>query len=123
MANKIVKQKRGLLVLGIIALVLFAGAITGAIILLLGCQKAYGVDWTSFGLQLGWGIVLAILCAFLFFWGIYAVWVSTAIKADKGSIADPAIVKGTVNGKKCPKCGCTNTPDATKCENCGEPLE
>lgn len=122
MANKIVKSRRALLILGIISLVFFAGAIAGAIILLLGCQKP-GLSATDFGLQLGWGIVLAVLCAFFFFWGVFAVWTSTAIKATDGSIADPAIVKGTVNGKKCPKCGCTNTPDSTKCQNCGEPLE
>lgn len=126
MKNTIEKQKSALRVIGILALVFGLVAVIG------------GAFLTVFGVinlvnnNVGAGVVMVILGPIsliigvpLFIWGIYGTFTASAIKATRGSIADGNIAKenGTVNGKKCPKCGATNTPNASECQVCHTPLE
>lgn len=124
MSNKIEKQRTALRAIGIVALALgFLGAVGGIIMTVFGIiglvnsnNLVGDILLLVFGVLLLIGGVLAVV------WAFTATWVGFSIKATQGSIAEGDLSKGTVNGKKCPKCGCTNTPDATECTSCHTPL-
>jgi len=129
MANKIQKQKTALIVISVLALVLGLAGVVGGIILVVlnaqGLAAAISND-TSFVSNIIFiviGVALAILGAGLTAFGVRYLWTGLVLKATKGSVADPSATSGTVNGKRCPKCGCTNTPDQTKCTSCGADLD
>lgn len=125
MANKMQKQKGVLVGVSIAAIIIGIAAIIVGIIL---CVKHIGNlainenDLTLNIIGIIGGVILVIGSAILTIWGGYTLWIGLALKATKGSIAETNLAKGTVNGKVCPKCGCTNTPDSVKCTSCGTDL-
>jgi len=122
--NRIEKQRGALRGLGIAALVFgFAGLGGGVVMTIFGAINLGAKNWLAGALLLVFGILLAIASVVALIWGIYTTWLGFSVKATKGSIAEDNLSKGTVNGKKCPKCGVTNTCDATECQVCHTPLE
>ena len=117
MANKIEKQKGVVIGFGIACFVMNIISIIFGILLL----KASGKEGATLVLHIVFGIILILLAILLLVLGIRIIWVGSAIKATNGSISEENLAKGdgTNNAKKvCPKCGCTNTLDATECSNC-----
>ncbi|MCR5422146.1 MAG: hypothetical protein K6E74_00705 [Bacilli bacterium] len=116
MANKIEKQKRVLLGFGILVLVLALGAIVGGIVLLATMANKEGA---ALALHIAFGILLILGSLFLIVVGVRIVWIGGALKATHGSISEENLAKEkSPTTKVCPKCGCTNTVDATECTNC-----
>ena len=118
--NTIKRQKALLMGLGIGALVLSVlCAVFGTILLINGITaipEASGVIKTVFG-----GMLLALFLALIGF-GIRWTWVAIALKATEGSIKEGNIAKqgGTVNMRKCDKCGTELLDGETVCSNCGK---
>lgn len=122
MANKIEKQKGVVLAFGIVALVLSLVAIVFGIVLF---ATMAGKETAALILHIVFGILLILVGLFLVVFGIRIVWIGGSLKATHGSISDVNLGKGDDTNKLkkvCPKCGCTNTVDATECSNCHEPL-
>lgn len=125
MAKNIIEKQKGALI-GIAIAVLVLGllaAIGGIILVVFGALKIASSLVTGL-VMLIIGAILVIASGIGVVWSVGAIWLGASVKATKGSIADTNIAKaGTVNGKVCPKCGCTNTPDSSVCAVCGAPLD
>ncbi|MDD6302185.1 MAG: hypothetical protein PUA56_02595 [Bacillales bacterium] len=122
-SNRIEKQKHLLIGLSIAAIVLGLAAFGGG--LTLGIMQIIKTISTKEYIRIVLvvlGFVLAFIGGASVVFGIYYVWIGSSVKATKGSIAEDNLSKGSVNGKVCPKCGCTNTPDVDKCQVCGADL-
>lgn len=122
MANKIEKQKGVVIGFGVLALVLALVSFIFGVVLL---ATMAGKEGASLVLHIAFGIILVLLGLFLVVVGIRIVWIGGAVKATHGSISEQNLGKGDDTNKLkkvCPKCGCTNTVDATECSNCHEPL-
>ena len=124
MANKIQKQKALLITIAVLSILLGIALIVGGIVLIVGSltNGSAQEELVRTILYTVGGLAMIIIGGFISIFGIRWLWVGSAVKATKGSIAETNLSKGTVNGKVCPKCGCTNTPDSTKCTSCGEEL-
>lgn len=121
--NSIEKQKGALIGLGIVFLLLGVLAFVGGIVLIIAGVGALGV---SEGIvRLVFGIIFVLLSLFVVPLGIKWLWVALAIKATKGSIAEGNIAKegGTVNMRKCDKCGTKLADGEYVCSNCGKSFE
>ena len=127
MANKIQKQKGVLVTLGIVEILIgILFVIFGIILVVHGIQgvtKDSNPNLVMDIIRIVGGAVMTLFGCSCTLYGGRTLWISLAVRATKGSIAETNIGKGTVNGKKCPKCGCTNTPDSTKCTSCGADLD
>ncbi len=116
MANKIEKQKGVLVGFGIFALVAALASLIIAIVLLVTMA---GKEGSSLILHLVFGIILILLGGFLAVVGIRIVWIGGALKATHGSLAQENLAhEKNATTKICPKCGCTNSADATECTSC-----
>jgi len=114
--NKIVKGKKGLIWLGIVAIIL--GVICGVFAVFCTTWGAIDNRW--------W---LYIIAAFLYVFslgglilGITFVWTGSALKATQGSLKEDNLGIGTANMTKCPKCGNEVQATDTNCGNCGKSL-
>ena len=122
--NTIQKQKGGLVTLGILAIIA-AGlcAVFGVLLLVRGIANVAVEGTLTIGIV---KIVIGAIMCLLFFpligFGIYALAVTMAMKATKGSIKMGNIAKegGTVNMRKCDKCGTELKDGETVCSNCGK---
>ena len=121
--NSIQKQKGWLIGISIAIMLLGVAALVVGIILLVAGIPAIpelaGILKTVFGaLLILFG--LAGIPA-----GIRWAWVGLALKATKGSIKQGNIAKegGTVNMKKCDKCGTERKEGEEVCANCGKKFE
>ncbi len=121
--NSIQKQKGWLVGISIAMIVLGAVALVGGIILLVSGIPAIpavaGILKVVFGgLLVLFGLVSMPL-------GIRWAWVGLALSATKGSIKQGNIAKegGTVNMKKCDKCGTERKEGEEVCSNCGKKFE
>lgn len=125
--NKIQKQKGALLTMGIVSLVLAVLAIVGGVALIFNGAKTVSRDGSNVGsiLMVVFGAIFCILFVVLFVFGIYGVFVASAEKATQGSIKEGNIAKdgGTVNMRKCDKCGTELKDDDTVCPNCGKKVD
>lgn len=120
--NSIQKQKGALIGLGVVLLVLsFLSAIFGVILIVSGSAN---LSSASGIIKLVFGIILSLLTFAFCPAGVKCVWVGSALKATKGSIKQGNIAKegGTVNMKKCDKCGTEIKDGETVCSNCGKPF-
>lgn len=120
--NKNEKQKTILIVAAIIIILLGVAALIGGIVMMVSNANQLAKTDEKLALNIIMIILGALLGIFGLFglsFGFYWAIVGGAVKATNGSIAETNLGVGTVNGNKCPKCGCTNTPDAIKCGNCG----
>lgn len=122
--NKIQRQKGGLLVLGIISFVVaILFVVFGVLLLVKGIGNVADNSTLAVGII---KIVIGAIMCLLFFpsisFGIYAIAITLAMKATKGSIKMGNIAKegGTVNMRKCDKCGTELKDGETVCSNCGK---
>ena len=123
--NSIQKKKGALIGLAIGILVVGILALVGGIILIVFGAKNLGDENIAYGITLLiFGIILALGGLLGMAWGIRYIWVGSAVKATKGSIAEDNLAKSNQSSSiiKCPKCGCTNAVNNVECSNCGEPL-
>ena len=150
MANKIEKQKGGLLALSIVSIVLGVLSLVGGILLIVFGAKSVSGEVAKGVVMLVFGILLVLLGLFLVPLGLYMLFIGASVKATKGSLKEDNIaINGTVNMKKfkkcghevsendlfcpkcgaslldkkvCPKCGATNMSENIKCSSCGADL-
>ena len=121
--NKIEKQKRALIILGIVIIALSVLSLVFGIVLTVSGAK--DLSETINIIKLVFGILL-ILVSIPFGWAsIKYIWVGAYLTATKGSIKEGNIAKegGTVNMKKCDKCGTEIKDGETVCSNCGKAIE
>ena len=121
--NTIKKQKNMLICLAIVLLLLGVGcAVFGVLMLIKGIANAGDVTGI---LRIIFASLLLILFIMLTLIGIRWLWVGTALKATEGSIKEGNIAKegGTMNMKKCDKCGTELKDGETVCSNCGKKFE
>ena len=123
MMNSIQKQKVLLIGLGVVFIVIamllasFGGFLTAT--------GAVSLNTTAGIVKLVFGILM-ILGFFPSVWaGIRFIWVGAVLIAVRGSIKMGNIAKegGTVNMKKCDKCGTELKEGETECSNCGKKIE
>lgn len=121
--NSIQKQKGALIGVGIALIILSILSAVFGIILIVSGSSNLGV--ASGIIKLVFGIILVLLTFALCPAGIKCVWVGSALKATQGSIKQSNIAKegGTVNMKKCDKCGTEIKDGETVCSNCGKPYK
>ena len=121
--NSIQKQKRLLIGLGIgliviaVLLVFSGGYLTAKGAIDLG--SVAGIVKLVFGILMLVGFFPAIMG------GIKFIWVGYSLVATMGSIKQGNIAKdgGTVNMKKCDKCGTELKDGQTECPECGKKFE
>ena len=121
--NTIKKQKIMLIGLAIGLLVLGIGcAVLGILLLVKGIATAGDVSGI---LRIVLSCLVLILFCLLVFIGVRWLWVGIALKATEGSIKEGNIAKegGTVNIKKCGKCGTVLMDNEKVCPNCGKKFE
>ena len=120
MMNSIQKQKVLLIGLGVVFIVIaillasFGGFLTAT--------GAVSLNTTAGIVKLVFGILM-LLGFFPCVWaGIRFIWVGAVLIAVRGSIKMGNIAKegGTVNMKKCDKCGTELKEGETECSNCGK---
>ena len=121
--NRIERDKKLLIGLGIVMAVLAIISLVFGILLIVQGANALGENGAAIKLALG--IMLVIVFFPLVAFGIKCVWVGLALVATKGSIKEGNIAKqgGTVNMKKCDKCGTEIKDGETVCSNCGKPYQ
>ncbi len=121
--NSIEKQKGWLIGISIAMIVLaVAGLVFGIILLVAGIST---ISTTAGIIKLVFGIILTLAGMVLLPLGIRWAWIGLALSATKGSIKQGNIAKegGTVNMKKCDKCGTELKDGETVCSNCGKKFE
>lgn len=121
--NSIQKQKGALIAVGVVLLVL--AVLSGVFGVILIVSGAGNITTTAGIVKLVFGIILLLLTLVFVPTGVKCVWVGSALKATQGSIKQGNIAKegGTVNMKKCDKCGTEIKEGETVCSNCGKPYK
>lgn len=122
--NSVKKQKTALTIITIIMIVAAIGLLVGGIVLLI--SGATGLSDKNNGgaiAKLVFGIIMAIISIPLGIAGFRFFFVSMAVKATNGTIAQDNSLAMKKNNKVCPKCGATNTPNVDTCQSCGEKLD
>ena len=121
--NSIKKQKSMLIGLGVLFVVISVLFLVFGILLTLtgikNISNAIGI------VKLVFGILMIILFVPAGWTGIKFIWVGSVLTATIGSIKQANIAKegGTVNMKKCDKCGTEIKDGETECSNCGKPVK
>ena len=121
--NSIQKQKGWLVCLSIAVLALGIAALVVGIVLLVSGIPA--IPAVAGILKVVFGGVLIIFGLAGIPLGVRWAWVGLALNATKGSIKQGNIAKegGTVNMKKCDKCGTERKEGEEVCSNCGKKFE
>jgi len=123
--NSIEKKKTALIGLSIAILVLaLLGLVGGVVLIVFGARNLGESNLVAGIIMLVIGVLLVIAGVIGVLFGIRNIWVGSALKATKGSIAEENLAKTSQSNTvvKCPKCGCTNSIENTNCSNCNEPL-
>lgn len=121
--NTIEKQKKALIILGVVVTFLaLASLIIGIVLITLGAKD---LTTTSGILKFTFGMLLTVIAIPLTVAGVKYMWVGGYLKATHGSIKEGNIAKegGTVNMHKCDKCGTEIQDGETVCSNCGKEVE
>ena len=121
--NSIQKQKALLIGLGIILVIVsILLASFGAFLTVKGAVDLSGVSGI---VKLVFGILMILAFFPALFGGIRFIWVGCSLIATMGSIKQGNIAKegGTVNMKKCDKCGTELKDGQTECPECGKKFE
>ena len=125
--NTIKKHKGLLCALGIVSLVFAIGFLVGGILMLVfGIPSLVdGVDTTKGILLVVFGVIAIILFLLSVSFGVYATWIGFHLSATQGSIKQGNIAKehGTVNMKKCDRCGTEIKNGETVCSECRKPVK
>lgn len=113
--NIIEKRKGQLKGLGVILLILGALFLVGGVLMIaLGATNPWliiaGVVLSGLGVA---GVIVGVIFA----------WVSSAVKATSGSIAEDNLGKGTVNMHKCENCGVEVEEGVKICAKCEKNLQ
>ena len=121
--NTIQKQKAWLIALGAIICAVSILLMVFGIILTVGGAK--NLSSTIGIVKLVIGIIMTLASVPVLVTGIHYVWIGCAMTATKGSIKMGNIAKenGTINMKKCDKCGTELKDGETECLNCGKKFE
>ncbi len=88
-----------------------------------GAMDIANGDVLKIVLKFVFGVVLFLIGAIGLTLGIIMIWTGGAIKAKFGNIAELNTLNGTVNMKKCPKCGSQIAEKDDFCGVCGKHLE
>ena len=113
--NIIEKRKGQLKGLGVILLIIGALFLVGGVLMIaLGAAN----PWLIIA-----GVVLSVLGIAGVIVGVIFAWVSSAVKATSGSIAEDNLAKGTVNMHKCENCGSEVEEGVKICEKCEKNLQ
>lgn len=123
--NKIEKGKVWLIVIGIVLTLLSVVFLCGGIGLLAGGIKSVSAGTNAGGIiMIVFGSILSIMFFPAIVLGIRYIWIGAYLKATNGSIKEGNIAKegGTINMKKCDKCGTEIKDGETVCSNCGKPV-
>lgn len=121
--NTIKKQKGALISFGILSFILaILSSVFGVILTIKGAST---VSEGAGIVKLVFGIILIIAFIPLVIFAIKATFVGFSLTATEGSIKQGNIAKqgGTVNMKKCDKCGTELKDGETECSNCGKKIE
>ncbi len=124
--NKVKRNKKIYTIIAAVILVLGIGSLVGSIFTLIAGISKFGQEnqLVSAIIVTIVGVLLVLLGGFLIVLGIYHLWIASALKATDGNIAEGNdLANKTINAKKCPKCGCTNTPGVDVCQSCGTKLD
>ena len=124
--NKIEKQKGALIGLGIASIVLsFILLVVGVFMLVKGVPALADATKTKGILLIVFGAIATLLFFPMVCFGVYQTWIGFSLKATTGSIKEGNIAKegGTVNIKKCPRCGTELKDGETVCSECEKPVE
>ena len=113
--NTIEKRKKQLAGLGI------AGGIIG-LLSIAGGAVMLALNISNIMFLIG-GILLLVLGLAGIVLGVFLYWMSRAVVATRGSIAEENLGKGTVNMHKCTNCGEEIPAEKTICEKCEENLK
>ena len=121
--NTIEKQKRALIILGVVIIALSVLSLIFGIILTVTGAK--NLSETINIIKLVFGILLILVSIPFACASIKYIWVGAYLKATQGSIKEGNIAKegGTVNMKKCDKCGTQIKEGETACSNCGKEIK
>ena len=121
--NIIQKQKAWLIALGVIAFVVSVLFLVFGLILTI--NGAGNLNSATGIVKFVFGLIMLLLSVPACITGVRFVWVGCAMTATKGSIKMGNIAKdgGTVNMKKCDKCGTELKDGETECSNCGKKFE
>lgn len=123
MANSIEKQKRALIGLSLAAIILGVVFLVVGVLLIVNGALVVTDEHLSGGLKIGFGSALVLLFLFFAGFGIYTLFIGSAVKATKGSIKQGNIpMNGTVNMTKCNNCGFEVEPGQAFCPKCGKSL-
>ena len=117
--NVIEKRKSQLKMISIIGLVV--GLILSVVGVILLSTSGIGKDLSV--IKLVFGILLILLGVFGVGLAIYLIWISNALIATKGSVAEDNLGEGTVNMNKCENCGAEVEPGVKICAKCEENLK
>ena len=119
MKNLIEKRKGQLTFIGVIVLAL--SVILSVVGVILTLTSGIGENLSV--VKLVFGILLIVLGVSGIAVGVVFTWVSSAVKATKGSIAEDNLGKGTVNMNKCENCGAEVAEGVKICAQCEENLK
>lgn len=119
MKNIIEKRKSQLGIIG--AIILALSVIIAVVGVVLFANSGIGGDIKV--VKLVFGIILFVLGFAGIFLGIYLSWITKAVVATKGSIAEDNLGHGTVNMHKCSNCGAQVEEGKTICAKCEEDLK
>lgn len=123
--NFIQKGKRQLIIFSVVLLVLALGFFAGGIALIVSGAMDVAAADSAFKivLKIVFGIVFILIGVVGVILGIIMIWTGCNIKAKYGNIAELNSLNGTINMKKCPKCGAAIAENDDFCGICGNHLE
>lgn len=122
--NILKKGKRQLILMSTIFLVLAIALAVVGIILAIQGYTAIGTE-TALGtiiLKAGFGTLMTIFGLIFIAASVVMLWTGAAMKTNLGNTLDESIPKGTLNMKKCQRCGREIKENEEFCGNCGAPL-
>ena len=122
--NIIQKGKKQLIIISVILLILALGFFAGGVVLIVSGAMDIAAAMEAFRivLKLVFGVVLILIGIIGTILGIIMLWTGGTIKAKFGNIAEINTLNGTVNMKKCPKCGSAIVENDDFCGVCGNHL-
>lgn len=119
--NIIQKGKRQLIILSVVVLILALGFLAGGIVLIVSgsFDISNSASIAIIIVKFLFGVIFTIIGLLGLCLGVVMVWTGGTIKAKFGNIAEMSKLNGTVNMKKCKKCGAAVSEHDDFCGICG----